>query len=43
MRQIWNDEKRYREYFSSGSWFVSGDMAYMDDDGYFYYQGRTMT
>ena len=21
-------------------WYVSGDTAYMDDDGYFYYQGR---
>ena len=40
MRQIWNDEKRYKEYFALEPWFVSGDTAYMDDDGYFYYQGR---
>ena len=40
MKQIWRDEKRYDEYFPFPSWYVSGDMAYMDDDGYFYYQGR---
>jgi len=40
MTQIWQDEKRYEEYFPFPSWYVSGDMAYMDDDGYFYYQGR---
>jgi acetyl-CoA synthetase len=40
MRQIWRDEKRYDQYFSSGSWFVTGDTAYVDDDGYFYFQGR---
>ena len=40
MKQIWQDEKRYQEYFPFPSWYVSGDTAYMDDDGYFYYQGR---
>ena len=40
MRQIWRDESRYKEYFPFGAWYVSGDTAYMDDDGYFYYQGR---
>jgi acetyl-CoA synthetase len=40
MRQIWGDRARYEEYFAFGSWFLSGDTAYMDDDGYFYYQGR---
>ena len=40
MRQIWRDRDRYKEYFPLESWFVSGDTAYMDDDGYFYYQGR---
>ena len=40
MRQIWGDGDRLKEYFPLDSWFVSGDTAYMDDDGYFYYQGR---
>jgi len=40
MKQIWRDEKRYDQYFSYGSWFVTGDTAYVDDDGYFYFQGR---
>jgi acetyl-CoA synthetase len=40
MKQIWQDERRYQEYFPYPSWYVSGDTAYMDDDGYFYYQGR---
>lgn len=40
MRQIWGDGHLYKEYFPFESWFVSGDMAYMDDEGYFYFQGR---
>ena len=40
MREIWQDEKRYQEYFEFPLWYVSGDTAYMDDDGYSYYQGR---
>ncbi len=40
MRGIWHDEELYREYFSREPWYISGDVAYMDDDGYFYFQGR---
>lgn len=40
MTGIWRDEVRYQEYFRFNSWFVTGDMVYVDDDGYFYYQGR---
>jgi acetyl-CoA synthetase len=40
MRQIWRDGDRLKEYFPHESWFTSGDTAYVDDDGYFYYQGR---
>jgi acetyl-CoA synthetase len=39
-RQIWQDGKSYQDYFPIEPWFVSGDTAYMDEDGYFYYQGR---
>jgi len=40
MTQVWRNEMRYREYFRNDSWFITGDMVYVDDDGYFYYQGR---
>ncbi|OGP65784.1 MAG: acetate--CoA ligase [Deltaproteobacteria bacterium RBG_13_53_10] len=41
MTQVWRDEVRFREYFRDDSWFITGDMVYADDDGYFYYQGRS--
>lgn len=40
LRGVWRDEERYKEYFLHDAWYVSGDTAYMDEDGYFYYQGR---
>jgi len=40
MRQIWGNPERYESYFLKGEWYVSGDSAYMDDDGYFWFQGR---
>jgi acetyl-CoA synthetase len=40
VRRIWKDGDRMKEYFPLEPWFVTGDTAYMDDDGYFYYQGR---
>ena len=40
MRQIWGNQERYESYFLKGEWYVSGDSAYMDDEGYFWFQGR---
>ncbi len=40
MRQIWNNPEKYDSYFLKGEWYVSGDSAYMDEDGYFWFQGR---
>ncbi|RUL56583.1 acetate--CoA ligase [Lysinibacillus antri] len=40
MRQIWGNPARYESYFLKGEWYVSGDSAYMDEDGYFWFQGR---
>lgn len=40
MRQIWNNEDKYKSYFINDLWYVSGDSAYMDEDGYFWFQGR---
>lgn len=41
MRSIWHDENRYMEYFRFKGWFMTGDMALIDEEGYFYHQGRT--
>lgn len=40
MRQIWNNPQKYDSYFLNDEWYVSGDSAYMDEDGYFWFQGR---
>ncbi|MGX5608482.1 acetate--CoA ligase [Bacillus cereus] len=40
MHGIWNNQQKYESYFMPGDWYVSGDSAYMDEDGYFWFQGR---
>jgi acetyl-CoA synthetase len=40
MTGIWNKGEGLKGYFPYPSWFVTGDTAYQDEDGYFYYQGR---
>lgn len=40
MHAIWNNKEKYESYFMPGDWYVSGDSAYMDEDGYFWFQGR---
>ncbi|HZH61037.1 MAG TPA: acetate--CoA ligase [Metabacillus sp.] len=40
MHTIWNNQEKYESYFMPGDWYVSGDSAYMDEDGYFWFQGR---
>jgi acetyl-CoA synthetase len=37
---IWGNEARYRQYFTKKPWFISGDRALIDFNGYFFYQGR---
>lgn len=39
MISIWNNPEKYESYFI-GDWYVSGDSAYKDEDGYFWFQGR---
>jgi len=39
MRTYWNDEEKYREKFVNG-WYLSGDKAYLDNEGYFWFVGR---
>ena len=39
MRRIWNNPGKFESYFING-WYISGDSAYRDEDGYFWFQGR---
>ena len=40
MRKVWNNPEQYESSFINGEWYISGDSAYMDEDGYFWFQGR---
>ncbi len=40
MRAVWKNPEKYNEYFKNDPWYISGDSAYMDEDGYFFFQGR---
>jgi len=40
MRKIWNNPTKFEEYFRISGWYISGDSAYRDADGYFWFQGR---
>ncbi|NQX43816.1 acetate--CoA ligase [Paenibacillus tritici] len=40
MGKVWNNPAKYEEYFRIAGWYISGDSAYMDEDGYFWFQGR---
>ena len=40
LRKIWKDKKKYNEYFRISGWYTTGDTAYMDNDGYFWFVGR---
>ena len=40
MRAVWNNPQKYESYFMPGDWYVSGVSGYMDEDGYFWFQGR---
>ncbi len=38
-RGYWRDEERYRQCFADG-WYLSGDLAYRDEEGHFWFVGR---
>ncbi|OAJ73418.1 acetyl-CoA synthetase [Brevibacillus sp. SKDU10] len=40
MRAIWKNPAKYEEYFHMPGWYISGDSAYKDEEGYFWFQGR---
>ncbi len=39
MNTIWKNEEKYNSYFMKG-WYISGDHAMKDKDGYFWFIGR---
>ena len=39
MKKIWRRPKKYKTYFIKG-WYISGDKAFKDKDGYFWFLGR---
>jgi acetyl-CoA synthetase len=40
MKEIWGNREKYKEYFRIKGWYVSGDTAYRDKDGYLWFAGR---
>ncbi len=39
MKQIWGNKEKFDSYFRNG-WYLSGDKAFKDKDGYFWFVGR---
>jgi acetyl-CoA synthetase len=39
MKTIWHNQEKFNSYFK-GEWYVSGDAAMQDKDGYFWFFGR---
>ena len=40
MTGIWRNGEKYRQYLHFDGWFLTGDMAVRDEDGYFFHHGR---
>jgi acetyl-CoA synthetase len=40
LRAIWRNEEKYQEYFRIPGWYTTGDNAWKDEDGYFWFVGR---
>ena len=40
MSAIWNNPAKFQEYFRIPGWYVSGDSAYKDADGFIWFAGR---
>jgi len=40
MISIWRNTPKFKEYFEVPGWYIAGDQAYKDEDGYFWFLGR---
>jgi acetyl-CoA synthetase len=40
LRTIWRNEAKFKEYFKIPGWYFSGDNAWKDEEGYFWFVGR---
>ena len=37
---IWRNTPKFKEYFRIPGWYIAGDQAYKDEEGYFWFLGR---
>ena len=42
MKEVWKNPEKFSSYFTYGKeWYLAGDLAYLDEDGYVFFQGRS--
>ncbi|MFC5466945.1 acetate--CoA ligase [Lederbergia graminis] len=42
MKEVWKNPEKFASYFPFGpEWYVAGDLALIDEDGYVFFQGRS--
>ncbi|MFC7062842.1 acetate--CoA ligase [Halobacillus seohaensis] len=42
MKEVWKNQEKFNSYFPYGpEWYIAGDLAYLDEDGYVFFQGRS--
>ncbi|MCP3741508.1 acetate--CoA ligase [Rossellomorea sp. BNER] len=42
MKEVWKNKEKFDSYFTTnGKWYLSGDLAIKDEDGYIFFQGRS--
>lgn len=40
MKAVWGNPEKFKEYFRIKGWYLSGDSAYKDKDGFIWFAGR---
>ncbi|WP_277679438.1 acetate--CoA ligase [Gracilibacillus dipsosauri] len=40
MKEIWGNKDKFQSYFQYEGWYLSGDLALQDEEGYVFFQGR---
>ncbi|QKS73302.1 acetate--CoA ligase [Paenalkalicoccus suaedae] len=40
MKEIWKNKEKFDSYFTDNGWYLSGDTARIDEDGYVFFEGR---